>query len=99
MQVQGTQSNPTYRILVSRSQQRPTADLYGIDLRQPLPSFPIPLKPADAEPIVPLQTIFTDLYDRARYSSRIDYRQPVPPPAFSELDQQWAENLLAPFRE
>jgi hypothetical protein len=99
MTVRGTRSNSTYRILISRSQQRPTAELYGFDLQHPLPSFPIPLSPEDPEPIVPLQDIFLDLYDRARYLTRIDYRQPTPPPALSEIDQQWVEALLAPFQD
>ncbi len=68
MTVRGTRSSSTYRILISRSQQRPTAELYAFDLQHPLPSFPTPLKPEDPEPIVPFQNIFSDLYDRARYA-------------------------------
>ncbi len=87
-----------YRILISRSQQRPKADLYGITLQQALPSFPIPLKPDEAEPIVPLQAVFDQVYERARYDTRIDYHQPVPPPKLSEADQLWVDELLAPIR-
>jgi hypothetical protein len=43
--------------------------------------------------------IFSDLYDRARYATRIDYRQPLPPPALSEIEQQWVEALIAPFQD
>ena len=32
-----------YRILISRSRQRPFADLYGFMLRELIPSFPLPL--------------------------------------------------------
>jgi hypothetical protein len=32
-----------YRILVSQADRRPTADLYGFDLQQPIPPFPVPL--------------------------------------------------------
>jgi hypothetical protein len=99
MMVRGIQSASTYRILISRSPQRPTADYYGVTLRQPLPSFPIPLKPGDAEPVVPIQEVFTQLFDRARYATRIDYRQPIPPPALSEMDQQWVESLLASLQD
>ena len=98
MMVRGIQSASTYRILISRSTQRPTADYYGVTLRQPLPSFPIPLKPGDAEPIVPMQEVFTQLFDRARYGTRIDYRQSVPPPALAESDQRWVDDLLALLR-
>lgn len=61
-------------------------------------SFSIPLKPSDAEPIVPLQEVFTGVYDRARYAGRIDYRQPVPSPKLSPSDQQWVDQQLAVFR-
>jgi len=99
MSLLGVQSTSTYRILISRSQQRPTADLYEIALQQPLPNFPIPLKPEDPEPLVPLQEVFHQLFERARYGSRIDYRQPIPPPHLSPADQQWVDALLAPLRD
>lgn len=41
MNILGVRSASPYRILVSRSQQCPKADLYGITLQQSLPSFPI----------------------------------------------------------
>ncbi|MDX2097795.1 MAG: DUF4058 family protein [Leptolyngbyaceae cyanobacterium bins.59] len=87
-----------YSILVSRSQHRPTADFYNIALQDALPDFPIPLKLGDAEPIVPLQQIFNHVYDRARYATRIDYQQPLPPPKLSAANQQWVEARLAPLR-
>ncbi|PZV05294.1 MAG: hypothetical protein DCF22_24785 [Leptolyngbya sp.] len=98
MIVRGIQSASTYCILISRSPQRPTADYYGVTLRQPLPSFPIPLKPGDTEPVVPMQEVFAQLFDRARYRTRIDYRQPIPPPNLAQADQQWVNDLLAPLR-
>lgn len=98
MVILGMQSTTAYRILVSRGYQRPTADLYGISLQQVLPSFPIPLKPTDTEPVVLLQDVLNSLYDRARYFTRIDYRQPVPPPALSDANKQWVDTLLASIR-
>jgi hypothetical protein len=98
MAILGARSVSPYRILISRSQQRPKAALYGITLQQPLPSFAIPLKPNEAEPSVPLQAVFDQVYERARYDTRIDYHQPVPPPKLSEADQQWVDELLAPIR-
>ncbi len=98
MRVRGKPTNAVYRLLISRSQQRPTADLYGLALQQPLPSFPIPLKPEEPEPFVPLQDVFSDLYDRARYATRIDYREPLPPPSLAVADQQWVDALLVSIR-
>lgn len=94
MAMRGGSAAATYRILVSRSEQRPTADLYSVMLREPLPSFPIPLKAGEQEPIVPLQDIVDQVYERGRYASRINYRQPAPPPALSESDQQWVDTII-----
>jgi hypothetical protein len=98
MTVFGIRSPSPYRILISRSQQRPKAELYSIMLQYPLPNFPIPLKPNEPEPIVLLQEAFNHVYERSRYEGRIDYHQPVPPPKLSEADQQWMDELLASRR-
>ena len=87
-----------YRLIVSRSSQRPQADLYDFDLREPIPSVPLPLRSEDEEPLVELQEIVQGVCDRAGYNERIDYCQPVPPPKLSEADQAWVNALLAPLR-
>jgi len=82
-----------YRILVSRAERRPQADLYAFSVRQPIPSFPIPLQREDTEPRLDLQTLLHELYDRAGFDLAIDYRSdPVPP--LSEADAAWADALL-----
>jgi Protein of unknown function (DUF4058) len=83
-----------YRILVSRSEQRPQADLYGFTLREAIPCFPLPLKDSEENIEVDLQNILQGLYDRAGYEYRIDYQQPVPPPALSPENQAWIAQLL-----
>lgn len=94
------QVQPThYRMVVSRSEQRPQADLYGFNVSEPIPGFPLPLKPEEPEPIVDLQAIIQGVCERAGYDDRLDYHQPVPPPALSEADQQWIDTLLAHLRE
>ncbi|RMF67333.1 MAG: DUF4058 family protein [Cyanobacteria bacterium J069] len=86
-----------YRILISRSEQRPKADLYEVMLQQPLPTVPVPLKAGDREPILPLQQIVVGVYERGRYASRIDYHQPVPPPELSPTEQAWAMSVLSGY--
>lgn len=98
MAMHGVRTDATYRILVSRSEQRPIADLYAVMLDQPLPDIPIPLKSGEPEPVLALQAVFDQLYDRARYATRIDYRQPLPPPKLSEAQQEWLNTVLAPMR-
>ncbi|MCU0565294.1 MAG: DUF4058 family protein [Oculatellaceae cyanobacterium Prado106] len=69
-----------YRILVSRSQQRPVVDLYAVNLKQPIPAIPIPLLSGETEPILELQRSLNYVYKRGRYHLAIDYTQPPSPP-------------------
>ncbi|MCP2729550.1 DUF4058 family protein [Limnofasciculus baicalensis] len=82
-----------YRILVSRSNRRPLADLYAFNLQNAIPSFPLPLQEGDPEPLVDLQSLLNGLYDRAGYDLVIDYSQ-EPLPALSEADTAWADGVL-----
>ena len=83
-----------YRILISRSDQRPVADLYGFTLRDTIPVFPLPLKQMTESVSVDLQEIFMGIYDRAGYQVRLNYRDPIPPPMISEQDQLWIDEIL-----
>ncbi|WGV25901.1 DUF4058 family protein [Halotia branconii] len=66
-----------YSILVSRSYNRPDADLYTFDLRNPIPVFPVPLGKGETEPLVDLQRLLNQVYERARFDLAIDYTQPL----------------------
>ncbi len=92
--IQGPAQLAHYRILVSRAEKRPQADLYAVTVREPLPRFPLPLKSLEESVMVNLSEIFRGVYDRASYDLRIDYREPPPPPPFSVEDQAWMEELL-----
>lgn len=72
----GSTKNTPYSILVSRSEQRPSADLYSFDLPEKIPSFALPLS-TEEQIAIPLQEIFTQVYNQARYRYRIDYQQPL----------------------
>lgn len=82
-----------YRILVSREENRPTADMYGFNLQDKIPLFPLPLQKDDVEPTIDLNELLNQVYDRARYDVRIDYTQ-KPVRELSETNQVWADNLL-----
>ena len=82
-----------YRLLVSRGERRPKADLYAFNLQNVIPEFGLPLQLEDVEPIVNLQILLTELYDRASYDLVLDYSiDPVPP--LSETDAAWSNALL-----
>ncbi|NJP08985.1 MAG: DUF4058 family protein [Leptolyngbyaceae cyanobacterium RU_5_1] len=69
-----------YRILVSRANTRPIADLYSFNLSDRIPLFPLPLKSEDSEPMVDLQQLVNDLYEQLGYDYFIDYRSNPPLP-------------------
>ena len=83
-----------YRILVSRGNRRPHAELFPFTIREPIPPIRIPLLRTEEEPEVDLGTLLRDLYDRAGYDLRIDYsRDPIPP--LDPEDSRWIHELLA----
>ncbi|MDB9438822.1 DUF4058 family protein [Dolichospermum lemmermannii CS-548] len=82
-----------YQILVSRSQLRPRAELYPFNLSEAIPAFFLPLQKEDIEPLVDLQNVIQDLFDRAGLDLAIDYNsEPVPP--IQETDLIWVNKLL-----
>lgn len=93
MPILGNGSVSAYRILVSRGNCRPNATLYAFGVRQPVPSFSLPLKPGDQEPTVDVGRILHELYDRAGYDLRIDY-QGDPDPPLPSAEAAWTDQLL-----
>jgi Protein of unknown function (DUF4058) len=83
-----------YRILVSRSQRRPKADLYGFNLQDLMPIFAMPLAGNDAEPAINLKTMLDQLYDLGRYDLQIDYTQAPTAPKLSDADRDWCDQIL-----
>ncbi|MGB3790397.1 MAG: DUF4058 family protein [Phormidesmis sp.] len=96
MPVYGEGLASDYRILVSRSDRRPDAELYVWNLPDKVPTFHIPLRKGDLEPTVNLQQLLKDIYDRSSYDLKLDYQQaPVPP--LSEDCINWADSRLEEF--
>lgn len=82
-----------YRILTSRSPERPQAQLYAFGVRQPIPGVLIPLLQEELQPTLELQPLLHQVYDRARFELAIDYQQP-PVPKLSADDQAWLQKLI-----
>ena len=89
----GNPDRKPYSILVSRSGDRPNAELYEFDLPEPIPCFPVPLQANDLEPVIHLQQVVNELYTRARLDLAIDYSQAVKPD-LSESETAWIEGIL-----
>jgi len=93
MPILGNQIKSDYRILVSRSEFRPRAELYPFGLQEQIPAFLLPLRRGDTEPLVDLQALIHGVYERAGFDLAIDYTcKPIPP--LSEADAIWANELL-----
>jgi hypothetical protein len=83
-----------YYAFVSRQRDRPMAAVYAWSLRSPLPAIPVPLAGDDRDVIPDLQSVFTDVYDRAGYDYTLDYERAVEP-TLSEDDATWARERLS----
>lgn len=92
MPARGATVHSDYRILVSRPQRRPKADLIAFGVRDAIPKFALPLRRGEEEPLVNLGGVLHALYDRASYDLRIDYgREAVPP--LAAADAEWASGF------
>jgi Protein of unknown function (DUF4058) len=81
-----------YQILVSRASKRPKADLYPFNLQNIIPSFALPLRETDTEPLLDIQILINELYVEGNYDLIIDYTQePVPP---SPQNTAWIDEVL-----
>jgi len=83
-----------YLALISRWEWRPKAVCVGWNLKDALPTLPIPLKGRDEWVKLDLQSVFNAVYERGGYRYLLDYRRPVEPPLKDE-DKVWVEGLLA----
>lgn len=91
--IAGEAEASSYRILISRANTRPLADLYPFDLTDPIPSVPIPLQAEDAEPIADFQSLLMDVYERSGYDYFIDYTTDPNPPLTPEA-LTWINEVL-----
>jgi len=70
-------------------------EAWPLDLRDPLPTLPIPLLAPDPDVPLDLAAALAAIYDEAGYDLSIDYHRPPPPPPLSEDDRAWAAARVA----
>jgi hypothetical protein len=78
--------------LVSRADQRPNCDVYSWNLRDPLPSVPIPLLRPDPDVLLDLKPVFAREYKAGCYARRIDYSIPAAT-VKKAADRAWAQQI------
>lgn len=86
-----------YFVLLGRAEQRPFTDVWPLGLKEPLPTFPVPLLAGDADISHDLQEAVTSVYDTFHYARTIDYSHPPEIPLPPE-DVAWAEERLSTRR-
>lgn len=93
MPLRGPHLETDYRVLISRGDRRPRADLLPFSVQDPIPTFELPLRPGERGPVVDLRAALDSVYGNGSFDLRLDYRQePVPPLAGDTAT--WADALL-----
>ncbi len=81
-----------YQVCVWRGSRPRVVEVYRLPLRERLPVISIPLRPADADVPLDLQTILEQCYRNGGYDD-IEY-EAEPDPALKTADAKWADALL-----
>ena len=88
--IYGPDESGDYRILISRSEQRPRAELYTWKVTESIPEFNLPLSGSDEMPLS-LKPMVDEACDRT--DLLVNYQQPpLPPLSFEE--SLWLEDFL-----
>jgi len=83
-----------YYVLLSRASRRPKVEVWPIQLREKLPTVPVPLLEPDPDAPLDLAAILAAVYERGGYARLIDYSQPPPPPRLSDAEAAWLDEYL-----
>ena len=80
-----------FLISVSVAERRPVLDLWTIDLRDPLPVLPVPLRDGGVVPF-DLRLVLDRIYEASAYERQLYVRPPNPP--LPPADAAWAAGVL-----
>src|SRR5207247_1729487 len=82
-----------YCVVLTRAEAKPFSDVWPIDLRQHLPTVPVPLLPGDADVFLDLQAALTAIYDALGFDLMVDYSRPPELPLAVD-DAAWAASFV-----
>jgi hypothetical protein len=83
-----------YFVFLSRTDNYPLVEIWPIQLRDWLPTVPVPLLRPDPDVVLPLGKLLGQVYHNARYERQVDYREPPPPPEIAPDDLAWLDTQL-----
>ena len=87
-----------YYALLHRGEAGMRFAVWPWNLRKPLPTIAVPLRPPFADVPLDLQAALATVYRRGHYADAIDYDAPVPPPPLSSNDAQWVADQVQAWR-
>lgn len=83
-----------YFVLLSRWQRRPFTQVWAVDLRQKLPTVPVPLLPPDPDVLLDVQAAIDACFALVPYERLLDYTSPPPGPPLNPEAGEWAAQQL-----
>ena len=86
-----------YRVCVTPAGQK-KVDVWAFGLRDPAPTFPVPLWDGDGPASLDLGDSLKSIYDEAGYDLRVNYRRDPPAPPLAADDAAFVARTLAPLR-
>ena len=86
-------TNTDYLVALTRGHQDKT-DIWAIDLKDILPTIPVPLASPDIDILIDLQQALTEIYQEAAYGVSIDYNATPPLPTLTTAQHQWLKSLI-----
>jgi hypothetical protein len=86
-----------YFVFVGRASKRPMMNVWTIQLKETLPSIPIPLLEGDADVPLDLQQALTSVYETFRYDRTVDYARPLRVP-LQASEAAWAQERIDAWR-
>jgi len=90
----GELPSASYYVYLSRTQRRPRTQVWPVQLRDRLPTVPVPLLPPDPDVPLDLQAAVKACFDLVGYERLLDYAAPHPPPPLNESNAAWAAEVL-----
>jgi hypothetical protein len=88
-----------YYALLARADRAEGYDVWDANLRDPLPTIAIPLRPPYDDVPLDLQTAISLVYERGIYEDKLNYTRPVPSPPLLPADANWVAARLREWQQ
>jgi hypothetical protein len=83
-----------YYVYLSRVERRPNTQVWAVNLRDRLPTVPVPLAGGDPDVSLDLQEVVDACFQLVGYERLLDYSAAPPPPRLEPDDRAWVEGVV-----